>query len=77
MCSQVTLLLGSHKFILDLFVLPLSGAELVLGVQWLKTLGPIVTDYEQLTMSFTKDGETVHLAGVPKPGPEEANLHQL
>jgi hypothetical protein len=77
MCSQVTLSLGLHKFVLDLFVLPLSGAELVLGVQWLKTLGPIVTDYEKLTMSFSKDGETVHLAGVPKPGPEEANLHQL
>jgi hypothetical protein len=46
-------------------------------VQWLKTLGPIITDYEQLTMSFTKNGETVQLAGVPKPIPEEANLHQL
>jgi hypothetical protein len=77
MCSQVSLFLGQHEFILDLFVLPLSGAELVLGVQWLKTSGPVITDYEKLTMSFSKDGETVQLAGVPKPSPEEANLHQL
>ncbi|MCH90126.1 hypothetical protein A2U01_0011034, partial [Trifolium medium] len=77
MCSQVSLMLGSHEFIVDLFVLPLSGAELVLGVQWLKTLGPILTDYEKLTMSFYKDGEQVQLAGVPKPSPQESNLNQL
>ncbi|GAU23300.1 hypothetical protein TSUD_237540 [Trifolium subterraneum] len=39
--------------------------------------GPIVTDYEKLTMSFSKNDEMVHLSGVPKPSPEEANLHQL
>ncbi|XP_027905965.1 uncharacterized protein LOC114165577 [Vigna unguiculata] len=40
-CKQVPLHLGTHKFLVDLFVLPLSGAELVLGVQWLTTLGPL------------------------------------
>jgi hypothetical protein len=77
MCSQVPLFLGPHEFPVDLFVLPLSGAELVLGVQWLKTLGPILTDYEKLTMSFTKDGQRIQLTGAPKPGPQESNLHQL
>jgi len=43
-CKQVPLHLGKHKFLVDLFVLPLSGAELVLGVQWLTTLGPILTE---------------------------------
>jgi hypothetical protein len=38
MCSNIPLLLGSHEFQVDLFVLPLTGAELVLGVQWVKTL---------------------------------------
>ncbi|PNX64246.1 hypothetical protein L195_g062022, partial [Trifolium pratense] len=28
-------------------------------------------------MSFTKDGVSVSLAGVPKPNPQESNLHQL
>lgn len=42
LCQQVCLQLGSHKFIVDLFVVPLCGAELVLGVQWLKSLGPVL-----------------------------------
>jgi hypothetical protein len=45
-CQQLDLLVGSHQFCVDLFVLPLSGADIVLGVQWLKTLGPVLTDYE-------------------------------
>jgi hypothetical protein len=28
-------------------------------------------------MSFSKDGVSVQLAGVPKPNPQESNLHQL
>lgn len=62
---------------MDLFVLPLSGAELVLGVQWIKILGPILSDYAKLTMRFSKDGTPVHLTRVPKPGPKKANIHQL
>ncbi|MCH81628.1 hypothetical protein A2U01_0002419, partial [Trifolium medium] len=77
MCSNVSLSLGPHTFSVDLFVLPLSGAELVLGVQWLKTLGPIVTDYTQLTMSFSYQGQVVNLVGQPKVGPEESSVHQL
>jgi hypothetical protein len=75
LCPQTPLLIGSHQFLVDLFVLPISGAELVLGVQWLKTLGPIITDYDKLTMSFCKEGQQVHLTGVPKVIPEEANIH--
>jgi hypothetical protein len=77
MCSKVSLFMGSHEFLVDLYVLPLSGAELVLGVQWLKTLGPIITDYEKLTMSFSKGGTPILLSGAPKTGPQESNLHQF
>ena len=77
MCKQVPLHLGTHKFLVDLFVLPLSGVELVLGVQWLTTLGPVLTDYEKLTMKFIKDGEMVQLEGQTREAPQEASSHQL
>jgi hypothetical protein len=46
LCQQVELRLGTHPFLVDLFVLPLIGVEVVLGVQWLKILGPVLTDYK-------------------------------
>lgn len=51
------------KFIVDLHVLPISGANAVLGVQWLKALGPVLTDYNSLTMKFFHDGRFVELKG--------------
>jgi hypothetical protein len=77
MCMQTSLMLGQHNFLVDLFVLPLSGAEIVLGVQWLKTLGPVLTDYEHLVMKFIKDGSIVQLQGESKPAITHSSLHQL
>jgi len=74
---EMDLLVGAHHFFVDLFVLPLSGVDIVLGVQWLKILGTVLTDYEQLTMQFMKDGSRVLLQGQPKPNPAVASLHQL
>jgi hypothetical protein len=39
-----------------LFVLPLIGVEVVLGVQWLKTLGPVLTDYKWKCEKHKKGG---------------------
>jgi len=45
-CKQVPLQLGPHTFLVNLYTLPLSGVEIVLGIQWLTTLGSVLTDYE-------------------------------
>lgn len=62
-CSQVDLWLQGHKFQLDLFVLPIRGAEIVLGIQWLELLGDIVTNYKSLVMQFWWKGQQVQLCG--------------
>lgn len=62
-CHIVPIQLGTHQFKVDLLVLPLGRAELVLGVQWLKTLGPVLIDYDTLTMKFIKDDKLVQLDG--------------
>lgn len=76
-CPNVTLILDSHEFIVDLFVLPISGIDMILGVQWLKSLGPILTDYSQLTLKFVKEGNIIEIFSMPKSHPEAASLHQL
>lgn len=47
--------IGDAKFTMTLYALPLGGLDMVLGVQWLGTLGPIVCDWKKQTMEFEWD----------------------
>ncbi|KAJ0053157.1 hypothetical protein Pint_00647 [Pistacia integerrima] len=76
-CADVELVLDGHKFLLDLFVLPIKGADLVLATQWLSTLGPILMDYKALTLSFTWQGNSLILRGKQRHLVEPINFHQL
>jgi hypothetical protein len=49
----------------------------VLGIQWLKGLGPIVTDYAQLTMKFVHDSKFVELKVDAPSGPSDMSTEQL
>lgn len=42
-------------------MLPLSGVDVVLDVHWLKSLGPILTDYNTLKMKFVHHGTIIEL----------------
>ncbi|XP_014491240.1 uncharacterized protein LOC106753853 [Vigna radiata var. radiata] len=76
-CPAVLLSIQGHIFTVDFHVLPISGADVVLGIQWLKTLGPIVTDYSQLTMRFDREGHTVELSATSPSGPQHISAPQL
>jgi hypothetical protein len=63
-CIDVRLKLRGNIFCSKFFVLTLEGCDIVLGVQWLRTLGPIIWDFLQLTMSFSWRGILVLLSGL-------------
>ena len=48
-----------------------------MGVQWLTTLGPVLIDYEQLTMKFIREGKLVELKGQQRTTLQEAIIHQI
>nr|KYP74492.1 Retrotransposable element Tf2 [Cajanus cajan] len=48
---------------LPVYLLSVSGADLVLGAAWLATLGPHIADYSSLTIKFYKDKKLVTLRG--------------
>ena len=51
-CHRVTLFIQGNKFVLDLNVLHLGGCAVVLGTQWISTLGAIIWNFKLLTMRF-------------------------
>ncbi|XP_039137100.1 uncharacterized protein LOC120274627 [Dioscorea cayenensis subsp. rotundata] len=63
-CHQVSLQLGEASFSVDLILLPIYGADIVLGVQWLSDLGPVLFDYRHLWMEFIHHGTTIRLNGL-------------
>ena len=77
LCSAVELILQGHKFMVDLYVLPIWGLDVVLGMQWLQTLGPCLHDHKALTMQFEWDGKVVKLAGSSNPATQQLSVSQL
>nr|CAD1843957.1 unnamed protein product [Ananas comosus var. bracteatus] len=55
------------EFKADLLLLPLRGCDMVLGVQWLKQLGPILWDFSKLRMEFQFQGQKIVLRGSSGP----------
>ena len=62
-CNQLPIQVQRYSFVVDFFVLDMQGADMVLGVQWLETLGFVRTHYKDLTMEFTVGGQQVLLKG--------------
>jgi hypothetical protein len=52
-----------EEFVMDCYTLPLEGFDAILGVQWLKSLGPIVWDFVALSMALLRQGRSVRLQG--------------
>ncbi|KAA8547400.1 hypothetical protein F0562_003736 [Nyssa sinensis] len=50
-------------FTANMRLLPLGGCDMVLGVQWLSTLGPVLWDFQNLKMEFTAFGKKHVLRG--------------
>ena len=63
-CKAVRVFIDKEEFIMDLFVIPLEGYDMVLGVHWLRTLGPILWDSEHGSMSCWRDDHRVIWRGV-------------
>ena len=49
--------LQKQYFTLDCYVLKLKGVDLVLGVEWLQTSGPITMNYKDLIMQISYLGK--------------------
>lgn len=62
-CTNIAVRIQKHEFQVDFHVLPIQGLDVVLGVQWLKALGPVLTDYTTLTMKFIYNGQLIELVG--------------
>lgn len=66
-----------QELIIPVYLLPVVGADLILGSPWLATLGPHVADYAEKVLKFFSNGRFICLQGDKSASPASAQLHQL
>ncbi|KZV39307.1 peroxidase 64 [Dorcoceras hygrometricum] len=66
LCKGLIVDLHSCVVEVDSYAFQLGGVDLILGVDWLRTLGEVVTNWELMHMSFSIGKETVTLMGEPR-----------
>jgi hypothetical protein len=65
-CKRFTWQLQGENFVSDVMTIPLGGCEMVLGIQWLSTLGDMLCNFLDLKMEFMYHGKKVVLRGTKK-----------
>ena len=60
-CRNLEWMMQGHLFSHDLRVLPIGGSDIVLGVDWMKVYSPLIFDFNEMSVSFQKDGQQVIL----------------
>jgi len=68
LCPSLTIMIQGQIVTTNYFILLVAACPVVLGVQWLVTLGPVETDYKRLTMSFKKYGNLCVFQGLKQSG---------
>lgn len=65
--ATVSLKIQDYQCITDMYAIPLVGCDAVLGVQWLRTLGPVLWELDKLYMKFMKDNKTFCITSPEAP----------
>ncbi|PNX92586.1 Ty3/gypsy retrotransposon protein, partial [Trifolium pratense] len=77
LCHNVPITLQNKLFHIPFYLLPIEGADVVLGMEWLRKLGPISADFSIPSISFTHENNEVTLQGDPQYLPQHSTYHQI
>lgn len=61
MSPRVELRIQGHSFTLDLYILPVHGPDVILGMSWLRSFHRVTSDYDAGTMEFENNGHPICL----------------
>nr|XP_016495663.1 PREDICTED: uncharacterized protein LOC107814725 isoform X3 [Nicotiana tabacum] len=76
-CKEVELWIDEMRLIQDYFLFDLGSADVVLGIEWLETLGDIQANFKTLTLKFEIEGQTRVVRSDPSLCKSVASLKNL
>jgi hypothetical protein len=71
MCLQI----GDYHLKSHMFAIDMGGCDIVLGADWLRTLGPILMGFKALNMQFDQEGHQYKFQGITASSPEIISSH--
>jgi hypothetical protein len=74
-CDNVKLQMGDYHLKTHILSISMGDCDIVLGVEWLHTLGQITMDYQELYMSFHQEAHTYTLRGLQAGSLEIISSH--
>eukprot|EP00253_Pinus_taeda_P017840 PITA_17840 len=63
-CHNIKLSMGEYVLISPILSFPMGGVDVVLGVEWLESLGTIAFKFQEIFMKFFTEGKEVELRGI-------------
>jgi hypothetical protein len=68
-CNNINLTMEEYVMNFPMISIPMGGADVVLGIQWLQSLGIVVLNFQELFMKLSLEGKEIELRGITrKPG---------
>jgi hypothetical protein len=76
-CENVRLQISDYHLKSHMFAIEMGGCDIVLGADWLRTLGPILMDFQNLTMQFDQGGHKYKFQGITVGSLEIISSHRM
>lgn len=67
MCKKLKWRAKEEEMEIDALILPLGEFNVILGMQWLESLGKMVWNFDERKMQFSVDNKEMELQVMPKP----------
>jgi hypothetical protein len=74
-CENVHLQIGYYHLKYHMFSIDMGGCHIVLGAECLRTLGPILMDFKELTMQLDQEGQQYKFQGITISSPDIISSH--
>jgi hypothetical protein len=56
-CNKINLTMGEYVMNSPMIAIPIGGADVVLGIQWLQSLGTMDFIFQEIFMKFSLEGK--------------------
>src|SRR3984885_9704176 len=63
-CHNIKLSMGKYILTSPMLSIPMGGVDVVLGIQWLQSLGTTDFNFQELFIKFSMEGKEVELRGI-------------